>query len=64
MTKVKQLRMAHDMTQEQLAVRSGVKLSTIQKLESGANSIMGAKFETVLRLAEALDVKVEELARE
>ena len=64
MTRLKQLRTDAELTQEQLAVRSGVKLSTVQKLESGSNSIMGARFETVLRLAEALDVKVEELARE
>ena len=64
MNKIKHLRTDAELTQEQLSIKSGVKLSTIQKLESGSNSILGARFETILRLAEALNVPVEELAKD
>lgn len=51
------------LSQAQLAEKSGVKISTIQKLESGARSVMKAQLDTILPLARALSVKVEELAK-
>lgn len=55
------LRRAANLTQQQLAAKSGVNLTTLQKLENGANRVLGAKVETVLRLAKALGVTVEDL---
>ena len=61
MTDLKEYRQKAGITQEELAMRSGVKLSTLQKLETGKNSINGAAAETVLRLARALGISVEAL---
>lgn len=60
---VKEARLAAGLTQEQLAMKSGVKISTLQKLERGASSANNATAETVLRLAHALDVRIEELVQ-
>lgn len=51
------------LSQSQLAEKSGVKISTIQKLESGARSVLKAQLDTILPLARALSVTVEELAK-
>ncbi len=61
MTTIKEARIKAGLTQEELAMKSGVKLSTLQKLERGVNSMNGATAETVLRLARALGVTVEDL---
>lgn len=55
------LRRAAGMSQSELARRSGVNLQTLQKLESGVNRVLGAKVETVLALANALDLSVEDI---
>lgn len=49
------------LTQEDLAARSGVKLSTLQKLERDPRSLRTARTETTLRLARALGVTAEAL---
>ena len=49
------------LTQQQLSTASGIPLTTIQKLESGANRLAKARVDTVLALARALDLTVEEL---
>lgn len=59
--RIGKLRRGAGMTQQQLAAKSGVNLVTLQKLENGKNRVLGAKVETVLRLAKALGVTVEEL---
>ena len=51
-------------SQSQLAEASGVKLSTIQKLESGAREIGKAQLNTVIPLCRVLGISVEELAGE
>lgn len=56
------LRREHGLTQQELSRLSGVGLSTLQKLENGANRLLGARTEIVLRLAKALGVTVEALA--
>ena len=61
MTTIKEARLKAGLKQEELAMKSGVKLSTLQKLERGVNSMNGATAETVLRLARALGVTVEDL---
>ena len=58
------LRRERGLTQQQLSVKSGVGLSTLQKLENGANRLLGARTEIVLRIAKALGVTVEELVGE
>lgn len=55
------LRRERGLTQQQLAVVSGLPITTIQKIESGANNIINARAVTVLALAKALGVTMEEL---
>jgi transcriptional regulator with XRE-family HTH domain len=57
-------RRAAGLTQTQLAEKAGIKIGTIRKLESGERSIMKAQLDTILPLARALNVTVEELAGE
>lgn len=52
------------LSQAQLADQTGVKIGTLRKLESGERSIMKAQLDTILPLARALSVTVEELAGE
>ena len=49
------------LTQQQLSEKSGVKISTIQKLESGANRVLGAETETMLRISAALEMTMDQL---
>lgn len=49
------------LTQQALSEKSGVKISTIQKLEIGTNDISGACASTVRDLARALEIQMEEL---
>ena len=62
MTTIKEAHLKAGWKQEELAMKSGVKLSTLQKLVRGASSVNGATVETILRLAHALGVTVEDLA--
>lgn len=59
--KLGQIRRERGMTQQQLAAKARVALSTLQKLESGKNRILGAQVDIVCKLAQALGVTVEEL---
>lgn len=59
--KLGDLRRSAGLSQQELSEKSGVKISTIQKLESGTNDMMGAKVGTVLALARALETTVEDL---
>ena len=52
--KLKEIRRAKGLTQQELSVQSGINLSTIQKLEREENNLSGAKFSTVLALYRAL----------
>ena len=58
------LRRKAGMTQQELAVKSEVGLSTLQNLENGQNRILGARVEIVSKIASALGVTVEELIGE
>ena len=53
-----EVRRAHGMTQEQLAALSGVHRVTIARFECGTVS---PKLETLQRLADALEVPIDEL---
>ena len=55
------MRKARGMTQQDLSNASGVKLTTIQKLDTGSHAIMRAQVGTVIQLARALGTTVEEL---
>lgn len=63
MTTIKEARLNAGLKQEELAMKSGVKLSPLQKLERGTSNINGATVETVLRLAHTLGVTVEDLVK-
>lgn len=53
------LREEAGISQSQLAMRSGVSLSTIKKLESGERSINKASLETVYKFAVIFQVPIE-----
>ena len=57
---LKQLRIAHHLSQEQLAQMSGLNVRTIQRIESGHN----ASTESLKCLAAALEVDIETLNQE
>ena len=55
-TKVKELRTAARMTQQQLAERAGMQRVNVVQFETGTRDLRTASFDTVLRLAGALHV--------
>lgn len=55
------LRRAAGLTQEELARKAGVKVSTLQKIENGTIQLLRARTDTVIRLAGPLGVTVEGL---
>ncbi|TDE85973.1 helix-turn-helix domain-containing protein [Deinococcus sp. S9] len=59
LSQLKRLRNWRRLTQQELSVRSGIKVSTIQKHERGA--IRTASLDVAASLAEALQVPVEAL---
>jgi len=59
MTKVREIRKQQQLTQEQLAERSGVAQDVISALETGR--VRDPRWSTVSALATALDVRPEEL---
>lgn len=58
--RVKRLRLARVIYQRELAERAGIKLSTVQRIESGESRPYLA---TVRKLAQALEVDASELVR-
>lgn len=60
MSGLKELRLSKGLRQEDLSNISSVKLSTIQKLEGKHNNIGNASIDTVMKLAGALELTVEE----
>lgn len=59
--RIQELRKEKGWSQSDLSEKSGVKLTTIQKLERGYNNILNARFDTLYALAQALEVSVEYL---
>jgi len=59
--RIRALRTARKLTQEQLAYRAGVSVGTIARIERGATR---PTLETLERLARALDVSVADLLGE
>jgi len=58
MTTVKQLRIKQFLSQEDLAKKSGMTVSTINRLENGKQK---PRFATIRKLAKALNVKPENI---
>lgn len=58
---IKQLREDREITQEQLAFDAGITASALSRIERGINN---PGWMTVKRIAEALDVTLEQLAAE
>lgn len=58
---VKELRKGMKLTQEQLAYKAGIKLSTLQKIERYDSLPLGTSIEVGLRLARTLNVPLESL---
>lgn len=61
MGKLKEVRQAAGLTQKQLAEKSGVSLSAIQKYERGAKDLDKAGLNIILALQKALDCKIDDL---
>lgn len=64
MTALSEIRKEKGYTQQDLYNLSGISISTIQKLERGANDIKNANVSIVMALARALNMSVEELIRQ
>lgn len=61
--RLQELRKEKGWSQSDLSEKSGVKLTTIQKLERGYNNILKARFDTLYALAKTFGVSVEYLVR-
>jgi transcriptional regulator with XRE-family HTH domain len=61
MKMIKELRKHKGLTQQELAALSEVDLGTLQKLERGQTNPYNAKYGTLIRIANALKVSVEDL---
>lgn len=61
MLKLKEKREAAGLTQARLAEISGIGIRTIQAYECGARDINDAKVTTVIRLADAIGVSVNDI---
>ena len=60
---LKVIRQKRKLTQEQLALLSGVNVRSIRSYEQGDNDISKAQGDTLLMLAKALDCTIEDLLR-
>ena len=61
MTRLHDVRVDRGITQAELAERAGVSLRTLQDYEQGSKDLNRAAAETVVRIARALCVRVEDL---
>lgn len=64
MNRLKSLRIAAGMTQEQLALAANINLSTLQKIERGFTDLEGIRLGNALKLAQALGITVEDLVKD
>lgn len=62
-TVIKMLRIQKGYTQQQLSDITGVKMATLQKLESGANGVLGAQVETIYKLSVGLGVPMDAIVK-
>lgn len=61
MNKLKEIREQKGLLQKELAELSGVKLTTVQKLDGGVNNVNRARADTLYKLANVLGVGMEDL---
>lgn len=61
MNKIKKLRMEKSLTQEELAIISEIKISTLQKLERADANLEKMTLGTAVKLAKGLEIRAEEL---
>lgn len=61
MTKLKEMRLQRGISQSQLAAKSGVDVRVLQSYEQGLRKIDGAKIQTLLSLATALECKISDI---
>lgn len=61
MSKLQDFRKKQKISQSELAKKSNVNVRMIQQYEQGVRNINAAQAITVLKLAEALNVKIEDL---
>ncbi len=64
MKMIRQLRKHKGLTQQELADLCGLHILTIQKLENGLISPYDAKYGTLVKIASALKVSVDDLLSE
>ena len=57
---LKELRARHNLTQEELARLAGLSPKTINYYEKDVNRLRGASFRNLEKLAEVLNVKIDE----
>lgn len=60
-TNIKKYRQKKKLTQEELAVKSGIKYTTLTKIESGV--IKNPSVQIIAKIANILKVKIEELLK-
>lgn len=60
--KIKKLRKKNNLTQEKLAIKAGIPYTTLTKIESGV--IKKPAVQTIIKIAKALNIKVEDLFKE
>lgn len=60
-SKLRLLRVKADMTQEELAQKSGVSRATVTRIESGNVGLMGASLGNLLKLTKTLGVEIKDL---
>lgn len=58
---LKELRARHNLTQEELARLAGLSPRTINLYEKDIDKFRGASFKTIEKLAEILNVKIDEI---
>jgi len=61
MNKIKKLRTEKSLTQEELAIISEIKISTLQKLERADANLEKMTLVTAIKLAKGLEIRAEEL---
>ena len=60
-SRLKTARLAHDLSQSQLAKAAGINLQMLQHYEQGVRDLSGAKLATLLKLCRALQCSLEDI---
>lgn len=64
MTRLKELRMQRNLTQQELAAMTGINIRTLQYYEQGTNKVDHARLDTILKLCVALRCEIGDLMEE